>query len=116
MNKYTVAFEPIATGYSAHVPALPGCVAAAATLEETRQLMRGDRVPYRRHTHARRGCSLNRLRISSRSTSELDGVSAAVPIPGHVTIYRCLGPSLYDGDLKYYSGLRASQPRPALAR
>ena len=40
MNKYTVAFEPIATGYSAHVPALPGCVAAAATLEETRQLMR----------------------------------------------------------------------------
>jgi len=41
MRKYTVFFEPTATGYSAHVPDLPGCVAAAAaTLEETRQLIR----------------------------------------------------------------------------
>jgi predicted RNase H-like HicB family nuclease len=40
MSKYTVFFEPTATGYSAHVPDLPGCVAAAATLEETRQLIR----------------------------------------------------------------------------
>jgi predicted RNase H-like HicB family nuclease len=40
MSKYTVFFEPTATGYSAHVPDLPGCVAAASTLEETRQLMR----------------------------------------------------------------------------
>ena len=40
MSKYAVFFEPTATGYSAHVPDLPGCVAAAATLEETRQLMR----------------------------------------------------------------------------
>jgi predicted RNase H-like HicB family nuclease len=40
MSKYTVFFEPTATGYSAYVPDLPGCVAAATTLEETRQLMR----------------------------------------------------------------------------
>jgi predicted RNase H-like HicB family nuclease len=40
MRSYTVFFEPIATGYSAHVPDLPGCVAAAATLEEARELMR----------------------------------------------------------------------------
>lgn len=39
MSAYTVFFEPTATGYSAHVPDLPGCVAAAATLEETRQLI-----------------------------------------------------------------------------
>ena len=41
MSTYTVFFEPTATGYSAHVPDLPGCIAAAATLEETRELMRG---------------------------------------------------------------------------
>jgi len=40
MSAYTVFFEPTASGYSAHVPDLPGCVAAAATLEETRELMR----------------------------------------------------------------------------
>jgi predicted RNase H-like HicB family nuclease len=40
MSKYAVFFEPTATGYSAHVPDLPGCVAAAGTLEDTRQLMR----------------------------------------------------------------------------
>ena len=41
MRKYTVFFERTATGYSAHVPDLPGCVAAAPTLDETRELMRG---------------------------------------------------------------------------
>ena len=40
MSKYTVFFEPTSTGYSAHVPDLPGCVGAASTLEETRELMR----------------------------------------------------------------------------
>ena len=40
MSKYRVFFEPTQTGYSAHVPDLPGCVAAASTLDETRQLMR----------------------------------------------------------------------------
>ena len=39
--KYAVLFEPDATGFSAHVPDLPGCVAAGATLEETADLMRG---------------------------------------------------------------------------
>lgn len=40
MSKYTVFFEQTATGFSAHVPDLPGCVAAASTLEETRNFMR----------------------------------------------------------------------------
>ena len=40
MSTYAVFFEPTATGYSAHVPDLPGCVAAASTLGETRQLIR----------------------------------------------------------------------------
>ena len=40
MSRYTVFFEQTSTGYSAHVPDLPGCVAAASTLEETRELMR----------------------------------------------------------------------------
>ena len=40
MRKYAVFFEPTPTGYSAHVSDLPGCVAAASTLEETRQLIR----------------------------------------------------------------------------
>jgi len=40
MSRYTIFFEPTSTGYSAHVPNLPGCVAAASTLEETRELMR----------------------------------------------------------------------------
>jgi len=38
--KYAVLFEKTDTGYSAHVPDLPGCVAAGATLEETAELMR----------------------------------------------------------------------------
>jgi len=40
MTKCTVFIGPTATGFSAHVPDLPGCVAAAGTLEETRQLIR----------------------------------------------------------------------------
>ena len=40
MSQYTVFFAQTATGYSAYVPDLPGCVAAGATLEETRQLIR----------------------------------------------------------------------------
>jgi len=39
--KYAVIYEKTATGYSAYVPDLPGCVAAAATLQETEDLMRG---------------------------------------------------------------------------
>ena len=38
--KYFVLYARTANGYSAHVPDLPGCIAAAATLEETRQLMK----------------------------------------------------------------------------
>jgi predicted RNase H-like HicB family nuclease len=30
-----------ATGYSAHAPDLPGCIAAGSSLEETAELMRG---------------------------------------------------------------------------
>ena len=62
MMKYTVFIEPTATGYSADVPDLPGCVAAATTLEETRRLIKeaiefhieglrinGDKVPAPTH-------------------------------------------------------------------
>jgi predicted RNase H-like HicB family nuclease len=38
--KYPVLYEPTATGFSAHVPDLLGCVGAAPTLEETRELMK----------------------------------------------------------------------------
>ena len=38
--RYTVLFEKTSTGYSAHAPDLPGCVAAGPTLAATRKLMR----------------------------------------------------------------------------
>ena len=38
--KYAVLYAPTDTGYSAHVPDLPGCVGAAVTLEATRLLMK----------------------------------------------------------------------------
>lgn len=38
--KYAVVYEPTVTGYSAHVPDLPGCVAAADSLDATRALMK----------------------------------------------------------------------------
>lgn len=34
MKKYLVIIEPTATGYSAHVPDLPGCVSTGGTKEE----------------------------------------------------------------------------------
>ena len=40
MSTYTVFIEPTETGFSAYVPDLPGCVAAASTLDETRQLIK----------------------------------------------------------------------------
>jgi predicted RNase H-like HicB family nuclease len=40
MSKYTVFIEPTETGFSAYVPDLPGCIAAASTLPETRQLIK----------------------------------------------------------------------------
>ncbi|MGH9645667.1 MAG: type II toxin-antitoxin system HicB family antitoxin, partial [Bryobacteraceae bacterium] len=39
--RYAILFEKTETGYSAHVPDLPGCVAAGSTLEETTELIRG---------------------------------------------------------------------------
>ena len=38
--RFLILIEPTATGFSAHVPDLPGCVAAGETHEETVQLMR----------------------------------------------------------------------------
>lgn len=38
--KYAVLYEKTGTGYSAHVPDLPGCIATGATLQETEQRMR----------------------------------------------------------------------------
>jgi predicted RNase H-like HicB family nuclease len=37
--KYTVVYERTARNYSAYVPDLPGCVAAAKTKAETRRLI-----------------------------------------------------------------------------
>jgi predicted RNase H-like HicB family nuclease len=39
--RYAVVIERTRTGYSGYVPDLPGCVAAGATPEETRDLLRG---------------------------------------------------------------------------
>ena len=43
--KYAVVIEKTGNGYSAYVPDLPGCVAAADTRAETEQLIR-DAVGY----------------------------------------------------------------------
>lgn len=40
MSTYTVFIEPTETGFSAYVPDLPGCVAAASTLEKPRELIK----------------------------------------------------------------------------
>ena len=41
MTKYAVFIAPTSTGYSAHVPDLPGCAAAGRTREETLELIHG---------------------------------------------------------------------------
>lgn len=38
--RYAILLEPTKTGFSAHVPDLPGCVAAGETREETLDLIR----------------------------------------------------------------------------
>lgn len=43
--KYVVLIERTATGYSAHVPDLPGCIAAATTYHETVQLI-NEAIPF----------------------------------------------------------------------
>jgi predicted RNase H-like HicB family nuclease len=39
--KYLAIYEATATGFSAYVPDLPGCVAAGESLDETRELISG---------------------------------------------------------------------------
>ena len=39
MIRYVALIEKTGTGYSAHVPDLPGCIAAAETYDETVQLI-----------------------------------------------------------------------------
>jgi predicted RNase H-like HicB family nuclease len=39
MSKYPILISPTRTGFSAHVPDLPGCVAAGRTLAEVRRRM-----------------------------------------------------------------------------
>ena len=39
MTKFPVFIAPTRTGYSAHVPDLPGCIAAGRTRDETLELM-----------------------------------------------------------------------------
>ena len=45
MKRYAVIIEKTGDGYGAHVPDLPGCVAAGDTYEETQQLIR-DAIPF----------------------------------------------------------------------
>jgi len=40
MKKYAVVIEKTATGYSAYVPDLPGCITTGRTREETERLIR----------------------------------------------------------------------------
>jgi predicted RNase H-like HicB family nuclease len=37
--EYLVVYEKTATGYSAYVPDLPGCITTGATLQETKKSM-----------------------------------------------------------------------------
>ena len=41
MTKYALFIAPTRTGFSAHVPDLPGCIAAGTTKDETLELMHG---------------------------------------------------------------------------
>ena len=38
--QYAVVIEKAGSGYSAYVPDIPGCIAAAGTLDETESLIR----------------------------------------------------------------------------
>jgi predicted RNase H-like HicB family nuclease len=38
--RYLVIYEKTATGYSAYVPDLPGCITTGDTIEETERLMK----------------------------------------------------------------------------
>lgn len=40
MPRYLVIFEPTPTGFSAHAPDLPGCIATGETHEEVERTMR----------------------------------------------------------------------------
>ena len=40
MTKYPILIAPTQTGYSAHVPDLPGCIATGQTVEQVKQRMR----------------------------------------------------------------------------
>jgi predicted RNase H-like HicB family nuclease len=41
VTKYAVFIAPTRTGFSAHVPDLPGCIAAGTTRDETLNLLQG---------------------------------------------------------------------------
>ena len=45
MKRYAVVIEKTGDGFGAHVPDLPGCVAAADTYEETEKLIR-EAIPF----------------------------------------------------------------------
>ena len=45
MKRYAVVIEKMQSGYGAHVPDLPGCVAAGDTYEEAERLIR-EAIPF----------------------------------------------------------------------
>jgi len=40
MKRYAIVIEKAASNYAAYVPDLPGCIATAATVQETERLLR----------------------------------------------------------------------------
>ena len=39
MSRYAILIAPTRTGFSAHVPDLPGCIATGCTLDQVKQRM-----------------------------------------------------------------------------
>jgi predicted RNase H-like HicB family nuclease len=39
MTRYAILIAPTSTGFSAHVPDLPGCIATGRTVEQTKRRM-----------------------------------------------------------------------------
>jgi hypothetical protein len=66
MQRYLILIEPTATGYSAHSPDVPGCVATAPSLAELEQVMREAHRVSSRRTAGKRTAGADAEYISVR--------------------------------------------------
>ena len=73
MKRYAVVIEKTQDGYGAHVPDLPGCVAAGDTCEEAEQLIR-QAIPF--HLE---GLSMNGD-VIPEPTTRVEFVDAEIPV------------------------------------